>query len=84
MYGSRALISLLSVIKVFYTHSSIHGLVWCRLTLVREALAGFLPAASGAPLVLALHAIDFTAFLGLATALPVHRTDERGGVRKAH
>lgn len=74
VYGSCALISILSVIKVFCTHSSIHGLVWRPLPLVREALAGFLPAAGGAPLVLPLHAVDFTAFLGLATALPVNQT----------
>lgn len=39
------------------------GLVW-------EPLTGFLPAAGGAPLVPALHAVHFPALFGLTAALP--------------
>lgn len=77
--GCRAPLSILFLIKVFRTHSSARRWVRRPLALVGKALAGFLPAAGGAPLVLALHAVDLAAFLGLAAALP----DERGGVRKA-
>lgn len=74
--GSQALIYILFLIKV---HSSlIHPSTPLSLTLfpsrsyfsVGEALAGFFPAAGGAPLILALHSVHFAALFGLAATLP--------------
>lgn len=82
VYGSQALIYILFMIKVFCTHSSIQVLVSHSLALVGEALTGFLPAAGGAPLVLALHSVHFAAFLGLPAALPAHAKRHGDAIRE--
>lgn len=52
-----------------------------QLSLVGEALAGFFPAAGGAPLVLALHAVHLAALFGLPATLPAGAKTQIVGVR---